>query len=163
MPVGSPLLCWVTRERQKMTRTPSSFAVRPRFHCMECMECNKFTLIPAPQCSCRKKFCMCAGNINTLWHVPPHPRFNVDFSNAVRRCKISIIQVLCFGDKFPLPMLSNTRVKTSTIFGCGGFLPSTVRDIVELIELIAPVGSQAARFGHRLNETNFYARYVQHG
>ena len=54
-----------------------------------------------------KKSCTGAGIWdNTLWHVPPHPLFNVVFSSPVRRCRIWVIQLLCFGDKFFLPMLN---------------------------------------------------------
>ena len=39
-------------------------------------------------------------------HIPPHPIFNVVFSSPVHWCKISVIQLRCFGDKISLPMLS---------------------------------------------------------
>ncbi len=41
-----------------------------------------------------------------LWLLPPHPLFNVVFSSLVRRCRISVIQLLCFYGKFFLPMLN---------------------------------------------------------
>ena len=43
---------------------------------------------------------------NTVWLLPPHPPFNVVFSSLARRCRISVIQLLCFCDNFFLPMLN---------------------------------------------------------
>ena len=54
-----------------------------------------------------KKSCTAAGMFdNTVWLLPPHPLFNVVFSSLVRRCRISVIQLLCFCDNFFLPMLN---------------------------------------------------------
>ena len=54
-----------------------------------------------------KKSCTGAGILdNTLWLVPPHPLFNVVFWSFARRCRISVIQLLCFGDIFLKPMLN---------------------------------------------------------
>ena len=48
-----------------------------------------------------KKSCTGAGMFdNTVWLLPPHPLFNVVFSSLVRRCRISVIQLLCFWDIF---------------------------------------------------------------
>ena len=54
-----------------------------------------------------KKSCTAAGMFdNTVWLLPPHPLFNVVFSSLARRCRISVIQLLCFCDNFFLPMLN---------------------------------------------------------
>ena len=54
-----------------------------------------------------KKSCTGAGIFdNTVWLLPPHPLFNVVFSSIARWCRISVIQLLCFCDKYFLPMLN---------------------------------------------------------
>ena len=53
-----------------------------------------------------------------LWLVPPQPLFNVVFWSLVCRCRISVIQLLCFGGLFFLPMLNGDQGP--------GFPPSTV-------------------------------------
>ena len=60
----------------------------------------------------------------------PAPLFSVVFSSPVRRCRSSIIQLLCFCSKFSLPMLnrffpstvslSMKKVQTRIVWG-GGF------------------------------------------
>ena len=42
----------------------------------------------------------------TLRHAPPLPLFNVVFLSPVCRCRMSVIQLLCFGEIFFLPMLN---------------------------------------------------------
>ena len=55
---------------------------------------------------CWKKSCTGAGiRDETLRHVPPHPLFKVVSSSPVRRCRMSVIQLLGFGEQF-LPVLN---------------------------------------------------------
>ena len=42
----------------------------------------------------------------TLRHVPPLPLFNVVFLSPVCRCRMPVIQLLCLGENFFLPMLN---------------------------------------------------------
>ena len=61
-------------------------------------------------------------------HCDAYPRtpFSMLSSHAVRQCRISVIQLLCFGDKYSLPMLSREHECQDSKCFYAGFVPSTV-------------------------------------
>ena len=118
-----------------------------------------------------KKSCTGAGIFdNTVWLLPPHPLFNVVFSSIARWCRISVIQLLCFCDKYFLPMLNGEHEGQGSkcVWWCRIFsinritsnsdVPSSLRRVTMFAPLIQQLGSQcwdliaAGRVGKRLGK-----------